>query len=245
MAPKGMIRVRNWRRWQSYRKDRGQPPWIKLHRRLMRNKDWISLTDAQRGQLAMMWLLAADNDGFIPDSASLVRKLCFMETEPDFKVFADKGFLHLGATAASGRRQSDSPKAKAETEAEAEAEKSCPVTPKRGRPGPAAASPVLVEFPTKGKTRTWAFREIHRTQLLQAFPDLDVLGEIQRAATWCQCNPTKQKTESGMPRFLFAWLERTQNSGNGKAGRGHEPAGYAGIREWWQREKGTEDGEIR
>ena len=63
----------NWDKWQTYRKDRGQPPWIKIHRRLMRNPEWVSLTDAERGQLVSMWLLAADHDGV--KLASSVRQL--------------------------------------------------------------------------------------------------------------------------------------------------------------------------
>ena len=37
------IGITNWRRWQTYRSDRGQPPWIKVHfeiRVLLR--EWVS-----------------------------------------------------------------------------------------------------------------------------------------------------------------------------------------------------------
>ncbi|KKL61244.1 hypothetical protein LCGC14_2197270, partial [marine sediment metagenome] len=57
------LRIRNWDKWQSYRRDRGQPPWIKVHRSLMRDMNWVSLSDAQRGQLVAIWMLAADQDG--------------------------------------------------------------------------------------------------------------------------------------------------------------------------------------
>ena len=43
------LTVTNWERWQSYRADRGQPPWIKVHRTVLRNPEWTMLTDAQRG----------------------------------------------------------------------------------------------------------------------------------------------------------------------------------------------------
>jgi len=119
------LRIKNWDRWQSYRRDRGQPPWIKIHRRLMRNLDWIELTDAQRGQLIAIWLLAADHDGVISADPEIIRKMCFMQTDPDINLFIEKGFID--AKAASRRRQkvqisspNDEPKAEAKAETEAE-----------------------------------------------------------------------------------------------------------------------------
>ena len=88
-----MIKIRNWSRWQSYPKGRGQPPWIKLHRKVMRDPNWVELTDAQRGQLIAIWLLAADHDGEIPSSPCIIQRLCYLDTEPDLQVFVDKGFL--------------------------------------------------------------------------------------------------------------------------------------------------------
>ena len=87
------LRIRNWDRWQSYRKDRGQPPWIKIHRCVMRNPDWVSLSDAERGQLVSIWLLAADNNGCIPESPELIQKLCFMESPPNIDKFKSMSFI--------------------------------------------------------------------------------------------------------------------------------------------------------
>jgi len=106
------LKMKNWDKWQTYRADRGQPPWIKIHRRLMRDPEWVSLSDAERGQLVGMWLLAADRDGDIPASASLIQKLSFMESEPNINKFIELGFIcHNGVNVASERRQLDQPKA--------------------------------------------------------------------------------------------------------------------------------------
>jgi hypothetical protein len=94
------LKIRKWDVWQSYRRDRGQPPWIKVHRSLMRDVNWVSLPDAQRGQLMALWLLAADHNGVIPASPQIIKKLCFMETEPDLKTLIEHGFIE-------GRRQPD------------------------------------------------------------------------------------------------------------------------------------------
>ena len=103
------LKIRNWDKWQSYRKDRHQPPWIKLHRCVMRDPDWVAMSDAQRGQLVAMWLLAADRGGVIPASASVIKKLCYLDDEPDLKYFIDNEFLVDDANVASTWRQSDAP----------------------------------------------------------------------------------------------------------------------------------------
>jgi hypothetical protein len=102
------IQITNWDKWQSYRKDRGHPPWIKIHRRVMRNPEWVSLSDGERGQLVAMWLLAADHNGVIPAPAAVVQKLCFMSETPNLHKFHTLGFL------ASDGCQDVTPKAEAE-----------------------------------------------------------------------------------------------------------------------------------
>lgn len=102
------LQIENWARWQSYRADRGQPPWIKIHRCVMRNPEWVELTDSERGQLVSMWLLAADNNGLIPSSPDLIQKLCFMSDPLDIDKFKNLGFIRQAdVKAASKRRQSD------------------------------------------------------------------------------------------------------------------------------------------
>ena len=105
------LRVTRWEKWQSYRRDRGQPPWIKLHRRLLRNMDWLALDDRQRGQLVGIWMLAADNDGFIPCDALIVKRLAAMDTAPDLKLFQDNGWLENGARVTPRRRRRVAPEA--------------------------------------------------------------------------------------------------------------------------------------
>lgn len=112
------LKIRNWDKWQSYRSDRGQPPWIKIHREVMRNPDWVALTDAQRGQLVSIWLLAADHNGVIPASPEIIMKLCYMEKLPNLKLFMDYGFIEHDANTTPTRRQHDQPDTEAETETE-------------------------------------------------------------------------------------------------------------------------------
>ena len=99
----GKLRIHDWDTWQTYRKDRGQPPWIKVHRQILRDQKWISLSDSERGQLMAIWVLAAERNGEIPDNEGLVQKMCFMCSQPNFNKLIELGFLD----AAPGRRRDD------------------------------------------------------------------------------------------------------------------------------------------
>ena len=117
------IRIHDWDQWQSYRKDRGLPPWIKLHRCLMRDAKWVSLGSHERGDLVSLWLLAADNDGWIPDDIALIQKLCYMDNPPNINKFIDLGLLDVnpqqsGVTVTSPRRQDDAPDTDTDTDTE-------------------------------------------------------------------------------------------------------------------------------
>ena len=87
------MKVSNWDKWQSFRKDRGAPPWIKIHRNLMSNEQWVELSDAEKGQLVSIWMLAADKDGVIPDSDKMIQKMAMLDSKPNINKFIDLGFL--------------------------------------------------------------------------------------------------------------------------------------------------------
>jgi len=87
------MKIINWDRWQSFRKDRGAPPWIKVHRNLMSNHEWVQLTDAGKGQLVSIWILAGDKSGTIPDCPTTIQKMCLLDRKPNLNKFIDLGFL--------------------------------------------------------------------------------------------------------------------------------------------------------
>jgi hypothetical protein len=89
-------------------------------------------------------------------------------------------------------------------------------------------SPALLEFPIVGRGRkVWEFTQERLADLSSTFPDLDVLAESRKALGWIRANGNRKKTFQGMPKFLFSWMSRAQNSGAARylpAGRnGHEP----------------------
>ena len=114
------LHVRDWSDWQSYRKDRGTPPWIKIHRQLMTSAKWAVLSDSEKGQLVSMWIAAADKKGRIPDDADLIRKICMLDDAPNLSKFIDLGYLvsdgcHGDAKTATKRQPSDAPETETET----------------------------------------------------------------------------------------------------------------------------------
>lgn len=115
------MRIRGWDKWQTYRKDRGTPPWIKVHRNLLSNQEWATLSDCEKGQLISMWILAADKSGEIPDDPKFIQKMCMLDSTPDVHKFVELGFLlpcgcHDDAMMTPFGRSYDAP----ETETEAE-----------------------------------------------------------------------------------------------------------------------------
>ena len=90
------LKVHDWDTWQTYRKDRGRPPWIKVHRILGTSQKWSMLSDAERGQLVSLWLLASDTDGILPDNALLLRKMAGMSGTPNLRKFKELSLLDGG-----------------------------------------------------------------------------------------------------------------------------------------------------
>lgn len=103
------LRVSNWDKWQTYRSDRGKPPWIKVHKELQQNWEWVDLPDHQRGQLVAIWLLASSREGVIPASPRKVQKLCNMSELPDLQALVSLGFLEGDVIEASDGSQDDVP----------------------------------------------------------------------------------------------------------------------------------------
>ena len=131
------IRMTNWDKWQSYRRDRGAPPWIKVHRNLMSNAEWATLSDAEKGQLVSIWLVAADKNGELPADPTILRKMCQLDEAPNVNKFIELGFMSSSgcqddAVLTPIPRRSDAP----ETETEAETERKREAVAKSADPSP-------------------------------------------------------------------------------------------------------------
>lgn len=73
------LRVKNWDNFQHF-KDR-KPIWIKLYRELLDDIQWHELDAKSSKVLVMLWLLASENDGDLPDLKTISFRLRMSESD--------------------------------------------------------------------------------------------------------------------------------------------------------------------
>lgn len=85
------LKVKNWEEFQHY-KDRC-PPWIKLHRDLLNDYNFVCLQDASKLHLMLIWLLASQMDNKIPADPDFIKQRLSIKGKINLKELIDKGFL--------------------------------------------------------------------------------------------------------------------------------------------------------
>ena len=119
------LKIKNWEEYQHY-KDRN-PPWIKLHVRILKDRQFISLAGASRGLLMQLWILASEHGGEIPYDLDEIQFQLrdYTITMDQLNVLIDKGFLKnckQGLADASTMQAGAVPETETETETETEEE---------------------------------------------------------------------------------------------------------------------------
>jgi hypothetical protein len=71
------MRIKNWTKFQHF-KDR-RPPWVKLYRDILDDLEWHELDPLAAKVLVMLWLIASENEGRIPDNKTLAFRLRLTE----------------------------------------------------------------------------------------------------------------------------------------------------------------------
>lgn len=103
MSHQPIIRIPNWANFQQY-KDRN-PPWIKLHKQLLQNREWEELSGDAAKLLVELWLLASESkDGTITVATDDLAWRCRRETEQVAALLVELeigGFLDLSVHDAS------------------------------------------------------------------------------------------------------------------------------------------------
>lgn len=93
-----LLYVKNWEKFQHYKTR--NPPWIKLHRLMLDDHAFMMLALASRGLLMLLWILASEGNGSIPNDPTV---LAFRLRLPsvDLKPLIDSGLLIIGKPDAS------------------------------------------------------------------------------------------------------------------------------------------------
>ena len=78
------IRIKDWEKFQHYKnKVQGASlPWIKLYRALLDDPEWHDLDGEAAKTLMMLWLVASEHDGQLPDA----KRLAFRMRIPEQKL---------------------------------------------------------------------------------------------------------------------------------------------------------------
>jgi hypothetical protein len=98
------LEVKDWKEFQHY-KDR-DPTWIKLYRRLLADYAFSRLQDASKAHLVLIWLLASESEGRVPNDPEWIAKRIGATHPLDLNALTDAGFLLLESrkqSASNGR----------------------------------------------------------------------------------------------------------------------------------------------
>jgi hypothetical protein len=115
------MRIKNWTKFQHF-KDR-RPPWVKLYRDILDDLEWHELDPLAAKVLVMLWLIASENDGRIPDNKTLAFRLRLTELKTKEIIIKLSHWLEQDdISKISERYQSDRPERETEGETETETE---------------------------------------------------------------------------------------------------------------------------
>jgi len=116
------MRIKNWEKFQHYKNRR--PPWIKLYRELLDDREFGSLPGEAAKHLVMLWLIASEgDDGELPGIDDLAYRL---RTTPQKMTKSIVELYHWvegdASTLPAHRRQDACSETEGETEGETETE---------------------------------------------------------------------------------------------------------------------------
>jgi hypothetical protein len=116
------MRIKNWTKFQHF-KDR-RPPWVKLYRDILDDLEWHELDPLAAKVLVMLWLIASEDDGRIPDTKTLAFRLRLTEIKTKEIVIKLSHWLEQDdINVISSGYQLDSTERETETEKETKKEK--------------------------------------------------------------------------------------------------------------------------
>jgi hypothetical protein len=116
------MKIKNWHKFQHF-KDR-KPPWVKLYRDLLDDIDWHELDPMSAKVLVMLWLIASEEDGNIPEAKRLAFRLRMSEKDTKECLIKLSHWLdHDDINTISEGYQDDAPETETETEVETKKER--------------------------------------------------------------------------------------------------------------------------
>jgi hypothetical protein len=222
------MKIKNWSHFQHF-KDRS-PPWIKLHRSILEQRDIASISDRSFRLLIILWLLASEDKekaGNIPGVEDIAFRARMDKPSVINGLQELKEFLtDVDINAISTRYQTDAPETEGEGEEKAETEgigipiPSLPGLPAvEGTQGKADVSkkPRIqkTEDPLRwvGGDKMWdGIKGSDYEKWQSAYPAVELDTELVKMDQWLQSNPTKAKKKQWR-KFVTGWFNRAQEKG--------------------------------
>ncbi len=87
------FRIVEWDQYQHYR--HRDPPWIKLHRKILASRTWVMLDDASKALAVSCMLLAAGCENKIPYDPAYIKRAGYLQKDPDLTVLEKVGFIEI------------------------------------------------------------------------------------------------------------------------------------------------------
>jgi phage replication O-like protein O len=73
------------------------------------------------------------------------------------------------------------------------------------------SEPAVAWIPTNKKDERYEITQTQIDEWSETYPAVDVLQQLREMYSWSNANPTRRKTQRGMPRFIVSWLSREQD----------------------------------
>ena len=149
------MKIKNWSQFQHF-KDR-RPPWIKLYREILDDIEWHELDPKSAKVLVMIWLIASEFDGFLPDTKKLAFRLRMTEKDTEVSLIKLSHWLeHDDINEISSRHQDDLLETETETEIEKETETATATATETATATATATARDRAKARAKGRARTRA-----------------------------------------------------------------------------------------
>lgn len=225
------MRIKNWTTFQHY-KERC-PPWIKLHRTLLDDRQFHSLKGDHARFLIMAWMLASEDklqQGTLPTVADIAFRLRMKEKDVEESLSAVSEWLVWDARAVLAPCKQE-PLLETETERETKTERDVELDSAERCPSASTPAPVPVHQRVRFESTSGRITGIEDTdfdRLAEACPAVDVRLEASKAGSWLLANPTKRK--KNVWRFLTSWCARCQEKGGTKSVNGG--TGFKSFNSW-------------
>jgi len=220
------MRIKNWKKFQHF-KDR-RPPWIKLHREIMDQRDIMMISSCNFKILVCLWLLASEDEtcqGYLPNISDISFRLR-MSQEEIYKALQElTDFIEIDDINVISERYQDGPP-ETETETETETEKKKKIKKKKKlTENDFDLDSLWRAYPVTRKNRSKGSKQLFKEKIIKNLNEGESYEEIRdgigRYAEFC--NQTGEYNKNGEV-FIHnrLWLDdwsipEATGSGNGVA----------------------------